>query len=170
MIVAFFGPSCVVKTTIARVLQDQLALPLRSCGAAVVERAARVGVPFTDLPDEEHRAVDHDTLSWVVSRQSCLVEGRFLDSVLAPVAGPTILVRLNARVEDRCRRWAARSTPSMSIRLEELDRIDDTLRARLYGTSQRIQPVLTLSTSELSVEVCAERVVSLLGASLAARG
>jgi cytidylate kinase len=170
MIVAFFGPSCVGKTTIARVLQDQFGLPLRSCGAAVVGRAARLSVPFTDLPDEEHRAVDCDTLSWVASHPSCLVDGRFLDSVLAPVAGQTIFVRLDATAEDRCRRWAARSTPSMFIRLEELDRIDDTLRARLYGTSERIQPVLMLNTSDLSVEACVQRLVSILSASLTARG
>jgi cytidylate kinase len=170
MIVAFFGPSRVGKTTIARALQNQLALPLRSCGAAVVERAVRLGVPFTDLPDDEHRAVDRETLSWVAGHESCLVEGRFLDSVLAAIAGRTILVRLDATGEDRCQRWAARNMPLTSTELEELDKVDVTFRARLYGTSQPIRPVLTLSTSELSVEACVQSVVSQLGASLTIRG
>jgi cytidylate kinase len=170
MIVALFGPSGVGKTTIARMLQDQLGLPLRSCGAAVVDRAVRFGVPFANLPDDEHRAVDHETLSWVAVHQSCLVEGRFLDSVLVAIAGRTILVRLDATEEDRCRRSAARNMPLTSRELQELDRVDVTFRARLYGTSERIQPVLTLSTSELSVEACVQSVVSLPSARLTVRG
>jgi cytidylate kinase len=170
MIVALFGPSCVGKTTIARMLQDQLAFPMRTCGAAAVERAVRLGVPLADLPDDEHRAVDHETLSWVAGHQSCLVEGRFLDSVLASIAGRTRLVRLDATVEDRCRRWAARKMPLTSTELEELDRVDVNFRARLYSTSQRIRHVLTLSTSELSVKACVQSVVTLFRASLTVRG
>lgn len=170
MIVAFFGSSRVGKTTIARALQYQLALPLRSCGAAVVERAVQLGVPFTDLPDDEHRAVDHETLSWVAGHELCLVEGRFLDSVLAAIAERTILVRLDATGEDRRQRWAARNMPLTSIELEELDKVDVTFRARLYGTFHPIRPVLTLSTSELSVEACVQSVVSQLGANLTIRG
>jgi cytidylate kinase len=170
MIVAFFGPSCVEKTTIALAAQDRLALPLRSCGAVVVERAARLGVPFTELRDEEHAAVDANTLSWVAGHQSCLVEGRFLDAVLSPVAGRTILVRVEARLEDRCRRWAARRIPLTSAELDRLDGVDLTFRARLYDGSQRIQPVLTLSSSELSVEACVQSVTSLLGARPTSRG
>jgi cytidylate kinase len=84
MIIAIYGPSGTGKTAISGLLAEMLGLPFRLCGEAVKGRAAMLGVPWRELPDEQHRAVDAETRIWVNRNQPCLVEGRYLDYVLVP--------------------------------------------------------------------------------------
>ena len=165
MIVALFGASCTGKTSIARALSAELTVPLRSCGDAVKGRASELSVAWSKLPDEQHRTVDKETREWCAAMKPCIVEGRFLDHVLAPLQGDTMLIRLAASKEARCARWTSRTGLHAALaEIEEHDEVDRTFRTRLYGESEVLAPLLVMDTSDQSVKACVRRVKSLLEA------
>ncbi|MGH9894300.1 MAG: AAA family ATPase [bacterium] len=157
MIIAIYGPSCTGKTTITGALRDAFGLPLRSCGEEVRRRAEVVGLSWDELPDDQHRAIDTETLLWVASNRPCLVEGRFLDRVLGPLGHDVTFVRLEASAEERLQRWTVRAGRSLSLEeLREADALNLAFRARIYMAVESAVPSLILSTSELSVEACVQ--------------
>jgi cytidylate kinase len=158
MIIGLFGPSSVGKTTIARLLSTGLGLPLRSCGEVVRDRAAQLALSPKDLPDEEHTIIDNDTRVWASSHQLCLVEGRYLDYVLAPIRSKVILVRLEATKADRQARQKEQGPQPLTLMHGDPDEIDRIFCTRMYKNIERISPSLMLSSSELSVEACVQRV------------
>jgi cytidylate kinase len=108
MIIALVGSTCTGKTTLGLRLRDSLGLPLRSCGEAVRLRRTSLSVRWEELSYDQHRQVDAETREWVRSNQPCLVEGRYLDRVLAPLAGEVVLVRLEATDDDRISRQSVK--------------------------------------------------------------
>jgi cytidylate kinase len=85
MIFAIYGPSCVGKSTVSSRVAAELNLQFRSCGSAVRDRASVLGIDIKELPDAIHREIDQETVAWALTHQPCVVEGRFLDLVLAAV-------------------------------------------------------------------------------------
>jgi len=162
MIVALFGPSCTGKTTIAQRVMSELGLPLRSCGEAVKLKAGVLGLPLTELSDDEHRRIDDETRRWALANSPCLVEGRYLDRVLSPIASRVTLVRLDARNADR----EARRTPPdrVPLTITEEDLQDSLFGARMYNSMNQLAPQLILDSSELTVGVCVQRVIALIAA------
>jgi hypothetical protein len=161
MILALFGPSCSGKTTIARHASARLNIGARFCGEAAKLRARLLDISVGSLSDDEHRAVDEETRRWALASDPCIVEGRYLDYVLSMIRQKVTLVRLDATVSDRnIRRGPA--DRALTIPEDEPDLSDATFCARVYSSSSRIKPDFVLNTSELSVDVCVQRVISVM--------
>lgn len=166
MIIAFFGASCTGKTAISRTLSLDLDLSMRSCGDAVRSRARALAIPWLDLPDKQHRAVDDETRLWCESMQPCIVEGRFLDKVLFPLEADTMLICLVASKKARRDRWARRVGRPCTLReIDEHDKADRSFRMRMYASGESLLPALVIDTSARLVETCARQVKSILTAS-----
>jgi cytidylate kinase len=157
MIIGIFGPFCVGKTTLARNLGDLLGLPYRLCGDAVRARARMLNIDLEELSEEEHRNIDRETREWAAANQPCIVDGRYLDYVLAPLINDVILVRLDAADEERRRRRSLTLTEYQISQSADL-----AFSARMYSISKALLPSLVLSSSELSVEACAQRIKVLI--------
>ena len=142
---------------------DLLGLPLRSCGDAVRSSATMLGVSWQQLSYNQHRRVDTDTLEWVRINRPCVVEGRYLDRVLAPLGREIILVRLEASDEDRrCRQSAKRGHATTTIEFREREKDDLTFSEYMYSLDQHLTPLVVLNSSELSVEAPEQRIKSLV--------
>jgi len=168
MIVCIFGPSCVGKTTVARRAAAALDLPLRSCGAAVREKAETLGLPIDQLPDDAHRAVDAASVEWALERRGgCMLEGRFLDAVFAAASVSATLIDLRA---DRCCRVnrARIRHGQLTFCLGDLDRMDAEdahFSARLFRRHASDMARHMLDTSRLTVGECVRRVQEIVKAS-----
>jgi cytidylate kinase len=83
LIIAIFGPSCVGKTTLARVLGAKLGIPIRSCGTVLREEAFRLGISLDSISLEVHHRIDAETRNFAEQATgSTIIEGRYLDVVL----------------------------------------------------------------------------------------
>jgi len=155
MIVCIFGLSCVGKSSAASLMANELGLPLRSCGSAVLAAASSLGLDIKDLPDSGHRMVDAETVAWALKLGSCIVEGRFLDHVLFGLPEPTFSIQLTANADVRLRRACGRAGHAITMEdLESIDRADREFRRRLYDERKVIAPSLSVDTSESTVEEC----------------
>lgn len=155
MIVCIAGPTCTGKTTTSRRLAEVTGLPLRSCGTSIRERAAFLGVAPEALSDEDHRAVDAQTVEWAIEAGNCLVEGRFLDFVFHDVGAPLSILCLTASRAVRAHRGRLRGTSTFAV--EDVRRIDDddaVFRARLYPWTPLTPPFPALDNSDLTVDEC----------------
>ena len=159
---AIIGPCATGKSTLAKIVSQELNLPARGCGEAVRQRARELGVPVGELPDSEHHAVDAQTVDWIRGSAPCIVEGRFLDHVLRPLASQITLVELDTASAVRCQRQGKRTghvvTPDD---LAAIDNSELSLRSRLYG-GMPIKACVALQTSELSVDECVQMLLCLL--------
>src|SRR5215510_2480031 len=118
MIFAIFGPSCVGKTTVTRLVAERLKLPLRSCGGVVRDRASALGVSVQAVPDDVHHEIDRETVAWATSNQPCLLDGRFLDQVLAKAKTSVVLIQLTA--SDSQRHFRACNSGRTGFTLDDL--------------------------------------------------
>jgi len=163
MIVALFGSSCTGKTTLGRHLSEVLAVPFRSCGEAVKDRARMLGIPFQELSYHEHRVGDNATREWVGKNSPCVVEGRYLDRVLAQVRREVILILLEASDDDRYRREEAKGRSPMTAKsLQDQAKADLAFSDHMYSMGERLTPSLVLNSSDLPVETCVQRIKSLI--------
>jgi len=159
MLVALYGPSCVGKTTIGNALSAATNRMLRSCGQIVRNQAQLLGVEADDLPDCKHHEVDSATRDWLVENPTGIVEGRYLDYVLATSELRPFLVQLTAADEVRQKRWQDRVGPS--FRMDDwrrMDEADAALIARIYPGVERLTPDFILDTSSVPVAECARQV------------
>jgi adenylate kinase family enzyme len=122
MIVAIYGPSSVGKTTVASRVAAEFKLPLRSCGRVVRDRAKSLGIELKVLPDAVHQEIDQETVTWAMTHQPCLIEGRFLNLVLAGVDSSAIFIRLTA--SDIQRQLRACNSGRTGITIDDLQRTD----------------------------------------------
>lgn len=164
MIIAIFGSSCTGKTTLSRALCAMVHLPLRSCGDAIRNKAEEVGVSWHELSDVDHQAVDAETLSWAIENTPCVVEGRYLDYVLAGLASATVWVELRASPDVRCGRLADRLGNRLLevTDLEEIDAAQLKFRRRLYGGASPMGTSIVLETSTSTIDESLERLMSFL--------
>lgn len=167
-IVALFGPSASGKSTIGKLLATDLSVPLRMCGEAVKLEARSKGVGFSDLTDDDHRAVDEQTRLWLIqTKGSCVVEGRFLNFVLSAYSAsqPIMLIRLETASEVRRLRFASRSGTEFSPEAISIsDRDDAIFRDRLYKGRQPLAPCLALDTSVYGPNECSSIIQARLSA------
>lgn len=159
MKVAIYGSSSTGKTTIAVSLARELEFDLRSCGEEIKKKAKKLNVRIDDITDKVHRTIDNETVQWVKSNDNCIVEGRFLDSVLSEVSDSIFLVKLTATDKERCERMKKRGhTNCTTDDLSEIDKFDGKFRKEHYICSKCIVPVLTIDTSSFSVEQCINQI------------
>lgn len=159
MIIGLFGASSTGKTTITRRVAPELTLPLRLCGEIVKSRSVGLGVSLMQLSDEDHQNIDSETREWAIKNKPCIIEGRYLDQVLYPMGAQVALIRLEANTADRRMRSLRSGSDPLTIMGEDPDLLDSMFRARMYRGVEHLIPQLTLSSSELSVEACAQRVI-----------
>lgn len=149
MIIAIWGASATAKTTIARRIARKLDVPLRSCGEEIRLAAKEANVPPHDAPDTLHRSVDNATQEWASrhSSEGAVLEGRFLDQVLADKPD-VVLVHATCAQTIRIERWAGRSGGAFSEHdLAMIDKADDLFRLRMYGSAVKGAAQITLDTS-----------------------
>lgn len=159
MIIGIFGASCVGKSSAARLLAQRRAVPLRPCGSLVRNAAASLKCDPGELPDAIHREIDRQTLDWSLKNEPCLVEGRFLDRVLARLASRPFLIELSATLPVRHSRACSRTGHVVSIHEFELgDQADAAFRRRLYS-GPRLRPDLCIETSNCTVQECVDRLM-----------
>ena len=113
---------------------------------------------FEALPDDSHRQIDQDTVTWALEQRPCLIEGRFLDAVFAGAAVPATLILLDASDTQRVGRARKKNSTFTFDHLRRTDADDAKFRARLYGPLNNIASYLTVDTSELTVDECAYRI------------
>lgn len=156
MKLVFFGPSCVGKSTLARMLSDDFGVPYRSCGELVKEAALLLGCSIEQLPKDVHDQIDGETKSWVCEESSCIVEGRFLDQVLSGQCPDLIFILVDATLEERLHRWENKSgRRRTSGDLKAIDQEDERFRIKVYDCAAVI-PDITIDTSNSSPEACKE--------------
>ena len=161
MLIGLFGHSCTGKTTLAQEMAASLNLPLRGCGDVVKSKAMELSVSLDRLPLSEHQTIDEATREWGKRNPRGIVEGRYLDQVLADLDVPLVLVEITAADRDRAERWARRrDVPVGDIQVAEYDRADEAFRAAAYTGVVRIEPSLTISTSGETVDQCLKELVT----------
>lgn len=164
-LIALFGPSCTGKTTLARILADRMGLPLRCCGELIKQRAAERGVPIPELSQEDHCEIDEGTREWCQLGEARIVEGRFLDQVLAPIWSPStsVLFEISASSTVRAHRWTERIRSAQSVSdVETFDADDLAFRVQAYDGVARVQAHWIVDTTDRSVEACLEEIVARL--------
>lgn len=159
MVVALFGLTCVGKTTIGTALSAAIGSAVRSCGEVVRSEAQRLDVPIDGLADAIHHAIDAKTREWLVTRETGIVEGRYLNYVLAASRVRPQLIHLTASDDVRQKRGQLRFGPS--FRLEDLRRIDEgdaDFAGRIYTSDGPLPPDYVLDTSTASVVECVQEI------------
>lgn len=160
MNVVIFGRSCTGKTSIARRLAELCKLPARYCGDTVRAAAALASVPVDDLPLAEHRRIDDETRSWVAQSGSAIVEGRYLQFVLASCARDSLIVETRCADTIRAVRWSERGGATVDVdALRSMDDAEDRFVAAFYGSGLRISPHLVIDTTHLSETESASMIV-----------
>ena len=166
MILAIFGASAVGKTTLAGCLASRLTLPLRHCGNAIREAADVLGISPSDLSFETHHEVDARTVDWCLSHAclGCIVEGRFLDHVLA-ITPSILFIELRADGSTRASRWARRLERNFEeSELATVDEADAFFRQKMYESVPKGSAAMTIDTTCGTVKEWAEIVrTQLLG-------
>lgn len=150
-VIAIYGRSLVGKTTVARLLAEEMGWGCRACGDAVVDAAARLGLRVDDLPASVHREVDAGTRKAAGAGDGAgvVIEGRYLQYVLANERR-AVFVELTCDSGVRTRRLAKRVSVGSSIRgVEESDAADDQFCEELYS-GVREGPQVVIDTSGLT--------------------
>lgn len=164
MITALFGASCSGKTTLGRRLAADTALPFRSCGDVVKERARHLGIDINDLAAAEHARIDDETRRWCDDNANGIVEGRYLDQVLAKFRDRMDLILLVASVSARAERWAQRTNSTIDEAVVTKSDVDDeAFRVLAYGETARTAPTYTLDTSLTDLEASLRSLRSRVG-------
>jgi cytidylate kinase len=162
MIVAIFGRSCVGKSRAAEGLAAEFLIPLRACGTEARSVASGLGISVENLTNDHHHQIDAATLEWVSKSPLCIVEGRFLDYVLAQAPGRILAIQLTAHADVRLQRACQRLERSLSMdELERIDRLDDDLTHRLYS-GERLAARISFDTSNSLVEECVRQLKALM--------
>ena len=155
LVIAIFGRSCTGKSTVAKILAEKHSLRRRHCGDVAQRAAADLGVDVSDLSEDCHRKIDSETVEWICKTTGfCLVEGRYLDQVLAPVAPALILVRFEASLQTRAVRWHQKDQqgPYTVTDIKRLDSEDDAFHKRMYKGRPGLRPAITMDTTSLTPE------------------
>jgi cytidylate kinase len=165
MIIAIYGRSCAGKTTVSNRVAAELKLPLRSCGHVVRDRAKALGMDVDELPDAVHRAIDEETVGWASTHQPCIVEGRFLDKVLAAVDGPVLFIELFASNIQRKNRACISGGSGITIDdLLRVDAADMRFVKRMFSSSGVFLSCVAVDTSDMTVEECVLQIRAIISA------
>ena len=152
--IAIFGESCAGKTTFAKYLANKYSYSTRHCGDLIRSAARAVGVDVSKLSAESHARVDSETIRWVKDvKGPKLVEGRYLNYVLAENGSGLVLVRFLANIDTRVQRSGVHnSSEERRHALFHADASDAEFRNRLYRGVVPLEAHLTIDTSGLSMD------------------
>jgi cytidylate kinase len=161
MIVALFGRSATGKTTLAKLIGNELAAEVRHCGNALRIAATAAGSTIEDASDDVHRSVDRETLEWCerIRDGFGVLDGRFLDRVVSGRPDVTF-VEICAAPSIRALRWAERLGSAFDEQdLARVDARDDSFSANMYRLSTITRPLVTIDTTgggvqENGPEIC----------------
>lgn len=149
-VIALSGGSCVGKTSVARELSRRTHAETRLCGDVVKAHARGLGVSLDNIPENVHHQIDAETKAWAHSGEKLkIVEGRFLEHVLAGVSG-VVLIRLTCSDDERSRRMLGRGVNN-TRGMEMEDRHTAELAHRLYGNTPNDVPKHIIDTSTLEI-------------------
>ena len=157
MVIGICGRSSVGKSTVATILGAQCGLPVRHCGEAVKEYAKSRNTSVPELTKEDHRTIDDVTRRVAASTEGVIIEGTFLDIVLASIAG-VILIRLSCSETERQQRFAKRGGGGRDA-YKARDGDDDALRRHLYGQSGISPKCVEIETSGLTPDQVTNRIM-----------
>jgi len=139
-------------------LAKQLQLPVRHCSEALRDRATHFEYDFSKVPQRVHDEVDEETRAIVATTEGLVVEGRFLDKVLA-AANNICSVKLTCNDAERAARLAARF--GSTRRIESEDQADRDTRLLLYGDGGADDsPAMTIATDAVAPEEVAARILA----------
>jgi cytidylate kinase len=171
MIFAVYGASCVGKTTVASRVAEDLKLPLRSCGSVVRDRAKALGIELHAVPDDVHHEIDRATVAWALANEPCVVEGRFLDKVLADVDAPIMFIQLTASESQRQFRGCNPGRTAITVEdLRQADMSDLRFRERMFPYPGTNVSCVTVDNSDMTVEGSVLRIKAIIEAELSRRG
>ena len=105
--IAIFGRTCVGKSTVAQQLAGLIRWPIRHCGEMLKRRAQTAGTSVPNLSLQNHQEVDNETRRIATQDTNVIIEGGFLDIVLAGLKN-TILVRLTCNETEREQRFRSK--------------------------------------------------------------
>lgn len=149
MIIALFGASCTGKSTIANSLIATHRLPIRRCGDEVRNLSTDRNLQPEQLPLEGHREIDALSVAWVREHAStaAIIEGRFLDTVLSPVANLIRLIHVSAAWDIRAERLENRR-PGIDGQNEvaRQDSADEAFREWAYSGMTRLVADMNVET------------------------
>jgi cytidylate kinase len=157
MVIAIFGRSSVGKTTVATILGTRSGLSVRHCGEIVKQYAKSRNSGVHELTKEAHATIDDATRRVAASTESSIIEGTFLDIVLASIPG-VIFIRLSCSETARQQRFANRNSGGPKAYMAR-DEEDDALRTHLFGKSGNSPTCVELETSRLTAEEVADRIM-----------
>ena len=143
MKIAIIGPSCSGKTKTAQALAEMLHCPVRLCGKIVRQKANEMGyTSLSQLTSDDHWLVDAESRVVVSVTDRIVIEGRFLNFVLAGV--PDVwLIALTCDDEIRAERHRIGEEFGLErYNAKEHDRDDARLRRMLYNDERRLYRVL----------------------------
>ena len=151
------------KSTVANLLGGLLGCPVRHCGELVKAQARLRGVSPQQLSIKDHQEIDEQTRRIPApATTSVIVEGLFLDNVFAQES-KVIMVELTCASDERQKRFAQRSAGS-DTDLVMRDKSDVKLLSALHTPeSPRLQPTLTVDTSNISALHVAEVIAKWIG-------
>lgn len=163
MILGIFGRSACGKSTLAEIVSHKLGIPVRHCGEEIKAAAKAAGCNPSSAPDNLHRAVDRETRRWCENLiGDGVVEGRFLDAVLADTPG-VVLVELATPTDERARRLSDRLGQAVSEQeIGEIDADSDLFRNRMYPRRRGAPGAHRIETLGGKAEECAQRLISLM--------
>lgn len=152
--IAIFGDSCTGKTTFVRYLANKYSYPTRHCGDLVRVAARSAGVDVSMLSTESHLRIDSETVQWVKTEEGPrLVEGRFLDYVLAESTSAVVLVQFLSDIDTRVQRMSVHNSRAEARRaLLSADASDHEFRDRFYLGVEPLQASHSINTSGLSMD------------------
>lgn len=130
-------------------LSTRSGVPVRLCGDVVRQAAAECGVDINALPDLMHREIDAETVRWARSSTVlCLVEGRYLDQVLAPLGSSVVLTYFEATPQARVERWEMKAGLKSGLsHIRQVDALDVVFRKKMYKDIQSLTPSITIDTT-----------------------
>ena len=152
--IAIFGGTCTGKTTFVKYLASKYSYLTRHCGDVIRSSARSAGVGVSELSAESHSRVDNETIRWVKDVEGPkLVEGRYLNCVLADNSSGVILVRFLANIDTRVQRSSVHnSSEEVRHALLHADVSDGELCNRLYRGVAPLESHHTIDTSGLSMD------------------
>lgn len=163
MIIALFGGSACGKTTLAKIVGSDLAIPVRHCGEEYMNALNDAGGRSASTAEHIHRLVDQETRRWCLEIGSdVVVDGRFLDQVLSDL--PNVLfIEVHARIHLRARRLTERFNRHISEdELRAIDEEDDSFRSRMYPDVSRARRAHMVDSGGGSALECGEKLISVI--------
>lgn len=142
----------------ADALSPELGYPVRHCGEVIKQLAARNGRSPNELSSKEHADADEATRVSATQARNLIIEGTFLDVVLADVRNCK-LVRLSCDATVREARYNVRRSGTSFADRESLDA---ELRQRLYQGIPNRAPDLELDTTSKTADAVAREIAKWL--------